>query len=42
MTDSEPYLARLQEQINKFGFQVEVVALDVGYCNNYICKKLTE
>ncbi|AOM12147.1 hypothetical protein BTI247_37650 [Bacillus thuringiensis Bt18247] len=42
MADSEPYLARLQEQMNKFGFQVEAVALDAGYFTNYICKKLTE
>lgn len=42
VADSEPYLARLQKQIEKFGFQVEAVALDAGYFTNYICKKLTE
>ncbi len=31
MADSEPYLARLQAQIDKFGFKVEAVALDAGY-----------
>ncbi|BCB36079.1 hypothetical protein BCJMU51_0949 [Bacillus cereus] len=38
MADSDPYLARLQAQIDKFGFKVEAVALDAGY----ICKKLSE
>ncbi|KGN04081.1 transposase, partial [Clostridium haemolyticum NCTC 8350] len=39
---SEPYLARLQAQIDKFGFKVEAVALDAGYFTGYICKKLSE
>ncbi len=38
MADSEPYLPRLQTQIDKFGFKVKAVALDAGY----ICKKLLE
>ena len=42
VADSEPYLARLQKQIEKFGFQVEAIALDAGYFTNYICKKLSE
>ncbi|MBK5494515.1 IS1182 family transposase [Bacillus sp. TH13] len=42
MADSEPYLARLQAQIDKFGFKVEAVALDAGYFTGYICKKLSE
>lgn len=42
MADSEPYLARLQAQTNKFGFKVEAVALDAGYFTGYICKKLSE
>ncbi|MCQ6367012.1 transposase, partial [Bacillus cereus] len=42
MADSEPYLARLQAQIDKFGFKVEAVALDAGYFTSYICKKLSE
>src|SRR5690606_14919608 len=29
--DSVPYLERLDRQINRFGFQVEEVALDAGY-----------
>ena len=37
--DSEPYLARLHKQIEKFQFHVEATALDAGYFNNYICKK---
>ena len=42
VADSEPYLARLQKQIEKFQFNVEAIALDAGYFNNYICKKLAE
>ena len=42
VADSEPYLARLQAQVDKFGFQVEAVALDAGYFTGYICKKLSE
>lgn len=42
MADSEPYLARLQAQIDKFDFKVEAVALDAGYFTGYICKKLSE
>lgn len=42
MADSEPYLANLQAQIDKFGFKVEAVALDAGYFTGYICKKLSE
>nr|AOB42261.1 Transposase for IS660 [Bacillus thuringiensis] len=42
ITDSKPYLACLQAQINKFGFKVEAVALDAGYFTSYICKKLSE
>lgn len=42
IADSEPYLSRLQTQIEKFGFEVEAVALDAGYFTGYICKKLSE
>ncbi|NWK71107.1 DUF2974 domain-containing protein [Bacillus paramycoides] len=35
-------LARLQVQIDKFGFKVEAVALDAGYFTGYICKELSE
>ena len=42
VSDSEPYLDRLQVQIDKFHFQVEAVALDSGYFTGYICKHLQE
>jgi hypothetical protein len=42
VADSEPYLARLHKQIEKFQFNVEAIALDAGYFNNYICKKLAD
>ncbi|EEM68653.1 Transposase for IS660 [Bacillus thuringiensis serovar andalousiensis BGSC 4AW1] len=42
MADFEPYLARLQAQIDKFGFKVEAVALDAGYFTGDICKKFLE
>jgi hypothetical protein len=42
VADSQPYLARLQAQIQKFQFKVEAVALDAGYFTGYICKKLAE
>lgn len=35
MADSEPYLARLQAQIDKFGFKAEAVALDAGYFSKF-------
>jgi transposase len=40
--DSVPYLRRLDHQIQRFGFQVEAVALDSGYLTNPICKGLAE
>ncbi len=42
MADSEPYLVRLQAQIDKFGFKLEAVALNTDYFTSYICKKLSE
>lgn len=42
VSDSEPYLACLQKQIEKFQFCVEATALDAAYFTNYICKKLIE
>ena len=42
LADSEPYLGRIQKQIGKFSFSVEATALDAGYFNNYLCKKLIE
>lgn len=40
--DSVPYLQRLDRQIERFDFKVEVVALDAGYLTNPICKGLSE
>ena len=42
VADSEPYLERLQKQMEKFQFHVEATALDAGYFTTYICKKLIE
>ena len=40
--DSVPYLSRLDRQIERFGFDVEAVALDSGYLTNPICKGLSD
>ncbi|MEI3607945.1 IS1182 family transposase [Pseudogracilibacillus sp. SE30717A] len=40
--DSVPYLSRLDRQIERFGFEVEAVALDSGYLTNPICKGLSD
>jgi len=40
--DSMPYIERLEAQIEKFGFEVEEVALDSGYMTAPIAKKLHE
>lgn len=40
--DSLPYLERLDNQVKKFGFNVEAVALDSGYLTNHICKELKD
>ena len=40
--DSVPYLSRLDRQVQRFGFNVEAVALDSGYLTNYICKGLSD
>ncbi len=42
MADSKQYLARIQDQIDKFDFKVAAVALVAGYFTGYICKKLSE
>jgi hypothetical protein len=42
MSDSEPYVERLNYQKEKYKFKVEAVALDSGYFTGYICKKLNE
>lgn len=40
--DADPYLERLERQIDRFGFQVEAVALDSGYVTTPICKALKD
>ncbi|MGO4792408.1 IS1182 family transposase [Paenibacillus sp. 2KB_20] len=40
--DSVPYLSRLDRQRERFGFEVEAVALDSGYLTTPICKGLQE
>lgn len=42
VNDSTVYLARLEHQIEHFGFEVEAVGLDSGYHTSSICKALTE
>lgn len=40
--DSVPYLSRLDRQRERFGFEVEAVALDSGYLTTPICKGLQD
>lgn len=40
--DSLPYIQRLERQVERFGFQVEAVALDSGYLTAPICKELQD
>lgn len=40
--DSVPYLSRLDRQVQRFGFNVEAVALDSGYLTSPICKGLSD
>jgi hypothetical protein len=40
--DSVPYVDRLERQIERFGFNVEAVALDSGYLTTPICKSLQD
>lgn len=40
--DVDPYLKRLDRQIDKFGFDVSYVGLDAGYFTNAICKGITD
>lgn len=42
VNDSTVYLARLNHQIERFGFEVEAVGLDSGYHTTSICKALSE
>ena len=38
--DIKPYIGRLRYQIDKFGFNVEVVGLDAGYNTAALCKQI--
>ncbi|WP_245156706.1 IS1182 family transposase [Clostridium aminobutyricum] len=40
INDAEPYIKRIKEQIEKFGFQTKTVGIDAGYNTAYICKAL--
>lgn len=40
INDAEPYIKRIKEQIEKFGFQTKTVGIDAGYNTTYICKAL--
>lgn len=40
--DSQPYLARLDRQIQRFGFAVQSVGLDAGYFTPTVCQGLEE
>ena len=42
VTDSTVYLDRLEHQINRFNFKVEIVGLDSGYSTHHISKTLIE
>ena len=42
VNDVDPYLARLDAQIEKFGFNVKYVGLDAGYFTNAICKGIAD
>jgi transposase len=40
VNDTQPYISRLMEQREKFGFDVKYVGLDAGYNVSNICKEL--
>ncbi len=42
VNDVKPYIARLQAQIEKFGFDVKYVGLDAGYNVSNICRQIYE
>ena len=42
VNDVDPYLERLDYQIQKFGFEVKYVGLDAGYYTAPICKGLSD
>jgi hypothetical protein len=42
INDVDPYLKRLDRQINRFGFKTKYVGIDAGYFTNVICKGVLE
>lgn len=42
VNDVDPYIERLDRQIERFGFKVKYVGLDAGYFTNVLCKKIEE
>lgn len=42
VNDVDPYIKRLDRQIERFKFKVKYVGLDAGYLTNLICKELDE
>lgn len=42
VNDVDPYIERLDRQIDRFGFNVKYVGLDAGYFTNLIYRKLTD
>lgn len=42
VNDVDPYIERLDRQIERFGFNVKYVGLDAGYFTNPICKRLSD
>lgn len=42
VNDVEPYIGRLERQINRFNFNTKYVGVDAGYFTNLICKQVLE
>lgn len=42
VNDVDPYLSRLDRQIQRFSFDVKYVGLDAGYFTNNICKGISD
>lgn len=42
VNDVDPYIQRLDRQIERFNFEVKYVGLDAGYLTNLICKRIEE
>lgn len=42
VSDTDPYISRLDVQLEKFGFEVKAVGLDAGYLSAPICKALAD